>query len=75
MGITNNPVVNELFNNLLIYDDNLIELIKKSLAFNYVPNKNEVIINLMKYVRDNHTYINRINTIMKYINEYTNFTI
>ena len=73
MGITNNHVVNELFNNTLIYDSNLIELIKKSLAFNYVPNKNEIIVNLMKHVRDNHTYINRINTIINYINEYTNF--
>ena len=44
MGITNNQVVNQLFNNSLIYDDNLIELIKKSLAFNNHPNKNDIIV-------------------------------
>lgn len=75
MGITNNPIVNHLFDNKLIYDNNLLELIKKSVAFERYPNKNEIIVELMKYVRDNHTYINRINTIIKYINEYTTFKI
>jgi hypothetical protein len=75
MGVTNNPIVNELFNNKLIYDSDLFELIGKAIQFEKEPNKNDVIINLMKYVRDNHTYINRINTIIKYINEYTSFKI
>ena len=75
MGITNNPKVNELFDNMLIFDNNLLELLKKGIQFEHLPNKNEKVIELMEHVRDNHTYINRINTIMKYINEYTNFVI
>jgi hypothetical protein len=75
MGVTNNPIVNELFDNKLICDLNLVNLINKAVQFESYSNKNEIIVNLMKYVRDNHTYINRINTIIKYVNEYTNFKI
>jgi hypothetical protein len=75
MGITNNPLVNQLFDYSLIYDNNLTDLIKKSFAFDKSPNKNDIIVNLMKHVRDNHTYINRINTINRYINEQTKFKI
>ena len=75
MGITNNKIVNELFDNRLIYDTNLNILFKKSIEFGSNPKKQEIIIGLMEYVRDNHTYINRANTIMKYINEYTIFKI
>jgi len=60
---------------MLIFDNNLLELLRKGIQFEYLPNKNEKVIKLMEHVRDNHTYINRINTIMKYINEYTNFVI
>jgi hypothetical protein len=75
MGITNNPIVNELFDNNLIYDSNLDELFKKSIAFEMLPNKHDIIIKYMKYVRDNHTYINRINTIKEYIKDYTSFIL
>jgi len=60
---------------MLIFDNNLLELLRKGIQFEYLPNKNEKVIKLMEHVRDNHTYINRIDTIMKYINEYTNFVI
>ena len=76
MGITNNKIVDDLFDNKLIYDTNLSQLLHKGLLFEKDSlNKNETILDLMKIVRDNHTYINRANTIMKYINNYTNFTI
>jgi hypothetical protein len=75
MGITNNRIVNELFENRLIYETNLNELFNKSIKFEENPKKQEMIIELMEYVRDNHTYINRVNTIIKYINEYTKFII
>ena len=73
MGITNNIIVNELFDNRLIFDTDLNELIKKGFEFETHKDKIEVITELMKYVRDNHTYMNRANTIIKYINEYTLF--
>ena len=74
MGMTNNPVVQELFGGQLIYDADLIQLTQKGIDFEMLPDKQETIVNLMKYVRDNHTYINRIHTIQKYIHTYTSFT-
>jgi hypothetical protein len=75
MGITNNKTVNELFDNRLIYHTDLDILFKKGTEFENTPNKQEIVIELMKYVRDNHTYINRVNTILTYIKEYTKFTM
>jgi len=75
MGITNNAKVNELFDNKLIYDDNVFELLKKGIEFENLSNKYEIIVNLMDNVKNNHTYISRIDTIKKYINQYTTFQI
>jgi len=75
MGITNNRIVNELFENRLIYDTEIPQLFEKSVEFENNPKKEEVIIELMEYVRDNHTYLNRINTVINYINKYTSFSI
>ena len=59
-----------------IYDENIVNLINKGLEFeNYNNNKNEIIIDLMKYVKNNHTYINRINTIKSFIKDYTNYIL
>jgi hypothetical protein len=75
MGITNNKIVNELFDNRLIYETDLNILFRKSIEFEKNPKKEEIIIELMKYVRDNHTYINRANTLIEYINQYTKFNM
>lgn len=75
MGITNNPIVNELFDNRLIYSDNIIECMNKGFAFEKNPNKLTVVKDLMEYVRDNHTYIQRIESMKIFINKYTNFKI
>ena len=76
MGITNNRSVNELFDGKLIYSDNIAELTKRGLAFEVTnPNKNQIVKDLMEYVRDNHTYINRINCILEYLKKYINITI
>lgn len=75
MGITNNKIVNELFDNRLIFETDMNVLFKKSIEFERNPKKQELIIELMEYVRDNHTYINRVHTIIKYINLYTTFII
>lgn len=75
MGITNNKKVNELFDNRLLYDTAIVELCKKGIEFEKNEKKNDIIIELMEHVRDNHTYINRVHTILKYVNEYTHFTV
>lgn len=75
MGITNNPCVNELFDNRLIYNDNIIECMDIGFEFEKNPNKLTIIKDLMEYVRDNHTYIQRIESMKIFINKYTNFKI
>ena len=78
MGITNNKAVNELFNNKLIYSENIEVLLDKAIDFENNTNYDEkikIIKELMEYVRDNHTYVNRINYILNYINNYLNIRI
>lgn len=69
MGMTNNNSVNELFDNKLLYSENIEELIKMSLDFEKRKDKNILIKELMEKVRDNHTYINRINFILDCIKQ------
>lgn len=70
MGITNNKYVNELFDNKLIYDTNIETLVDKGLKFEQKEDKYDTIIELMKEVRDKHTYINRIDYIKWYMKKY-----
>ena len=72
MGITNNFKVYELFDKKIIYDKNINIAIKKGIEFenNYDKNK---IIELMTYVKNNHTYIQRIKTMKDFINRKTEF--
>jgi hypothetical protein len=67
MGITNNKAVNKLFNNKLIYSENIEELIKQGLEFEKRNDKFDKIKELMIEIRDNHTYINRIQYIFNYL--------
>jgi hypothetical protein len=65
MGMTNSDFVYHLFNDTILYDKDAIQLIKLGLQFESQSSeyKKEKIIPLMKYVRDHHTYINRIQSI------------
>ena len=74
MGITNNLAVNELFDNRLIYDNNLNNLFQKMINFELNPD-HEKRKELMEYVRDHHTYLNRIKTIKHFIKDYTLFIL
>jgi len=73
MGITNNPFVNELFDNKLLFNSNIETLLLEGINFENNPTKNTIIESLMIYVIDNHTYLNRINSIRSYIKDYTEF--
>jgi hypothetical protein len=76
MGITNSNSVNILFDNKLIYSSNISDLVKKSLDFEKEEkNKDKIIKELMENVRDNHTYINRINFIIDFLQKFKNITI
>jgi hypothetical protein len=60
-GITNSKAVNRVFNECLIYDENTYTLYCKAKE-GASPKK---AIELMKLVKDKHTYINRINSILE----------
>ena len=75
MGLTNNPIVQELFDNKLIYDADLFMLINKGLQFESTTDKNTIVKELMEIVRDNHTYLNRIFSIQRFIKDYTSFVL
>lgn len=75
MGITNNNAVYDFFNKKIIYSDNIEELVNKSLEFNKRKDKFSIIKELMIDVRDNHTYVNRINFILDFLKKYKNINI
>jgi hypothetical protein len=75
MGITNSKFVNALFNNKLICDENFHACVAEGIAFESQPNKLAVMKELMEYVRDNHTYIQRISAMKEFINQHTSFIL
>jgi hypothetical protein len=60
MGITNSKAVNRVFNNGLIYDEDTYALYHKAKE----GASSEKTIELMKIVKDKHTYLNRIKIIL-----------
>jgi|SaaInlStandDraft_7_1057024.scaffolds.fasta_scaffold00140_4 hypothetical protein len=67
LGITNNKFVYDIFKNdniQLIYDDNTFNLLDKAINNN---NNKELLIKQMEYVRDNHTFINRIYSLFEFL--------
>ena len=75
MGITNNEAVYNLFNQKIIYSKSIEECIDKGLEFENINNKDLKVKELMEIVRDNHTYINRIQFILDFIKEKYNIKI
>ena len=75
MGITNNQAVNEIFDNKLIYSEDIEELVIKGLEFEESSSKKEKVIELMKEVRDKHTYVNIIQFILDFIKDYSNISV
>jgi hypothetical protein len=75
MGITNNPIVYELFDKKIIYSNSIEILVNDSLEFNNRIDRNNIIKELMITVRDNHTYLNRINFILDFIKINKNITL
>jgi len=73
MGMTNNAFVHELFGERILFHTDIHELFKMGIQFEQRPDKNVIIKSLMEYVRDNHTYLNRIHTIEHFLRDYTSF--
>lgn len=65
LGITNSKAVYELFDGNVLYSDNEEELLDISLS---CINDYDIIKKQMEYVKSNHTYINRVNDLLKIVN-------
>jgi len=65
MGMTNSETVYHLFNDAILYHTDVTQLIKLGLQFESqsLDDKKNKMIPLMEFVRDHHTYINRIRSI------------
>lgn len=74
MGITNNPMVYNMFHKKIIYDQDILNAVKKGLHFEENYN-DELMKQLMVYVRDNHTYIQRIESMKIFINKHCEFIL
>lgn len=61
---TNSSTVMNLMNNKLIYSDSVEQLVNKSIEWEKNPNK-EVLREIIENVKSNHTFVNRINNILK----------
>ena len=67
MGITNNATVYELFEKKIIYDSDIDRCLELGLNFekNTKEYKKEKVVELMNFVKEKHTYVNRIQLILK----------
>jgi len=70
MGITNNETVAELFNGNIIYHQNIIQTLELGMEFEKMPDyyKKRRIIYLMEYIKQKHTYLNRIKVLLNCLN-------
>lgn len=67
LAITNSETANKLFDNKLIYDNDTVALFYKAFEKKKDPNLVKEIKLLMNEVKENHTFISRINQIMTLI--------
>ena len=64
-GYTNSSFVNEIFDNRLVYSADTKELFHKAIEKKKDPNHLKELMELMIEVKEKHTYINRIEEILK----------
>jgi hypothetical protein len=66
MGVTNSKAVSELFEGRIVYNPNSYELFHDAEKKIASMSQNELFA-LMDFVRDHHTYINRIQELLKFL--------
>ena len=74
MGITNNKAVHDLFHQKTLYSADLEDLARQTYEFEQNPDKARI-KELMIEVRDKHTYVSRIEMILKYLHEHKNVVV
>jgi hypothetical protein len=74
IGITNSKTVYELFEKKIVYNENTYQLFFDALE--EIKNiTDSQLYDLMDFVKNKHTYINRINTLLDFMNELNPFSI
>lgn len=68
-GYTNSAMVNSIFDNELVYSPDVVDLFYKSIEFKNSPEHIEKLKYLMNEVKNKHTYINRIEEILRFLPE------
>jgi len=63
LGVTNSKQAFDIINNIGVYSEDETQLCSKSIECLEHKSSSETIIDAMKIIRDNHTYINRIESI------------
>jgi hypothetical protein len=66
VGSTNSKAVKDLFGDLVVYNDDEYQLFYDA---DRVKNNFDYILEQMNFVKCNHTYINRVNSIMRVFNQ------
>ena len=72
LGVTNNEGVYNMFKDyLIIYDRNIEKLFLQTLDYRKYAEKNQEeyikkMVNVMEFVRDHHTYLNRIDALIQF---------
>lgn len=67
MGVTNSATVNKLFHNKIVFNPNIKQLFIDALQKIKTMSTQEL-HELMDFVRDHHTYINRIECLLRFMN-------
>lgn len=62
LGLTNSPLLAEFAGPEVICRENIIDLFEEGLKY---KDDKELILRQMNYVRENHTYLNRVNGLLK----------
>jgi hypothetical protein len=75
IALTNNYHAYLLFQGKIIYGKNSHEILVKGIDFQKGPDREKKTQELMEYLRDNHTYINRVQSIQQFIREYTLYVL
>ena len=63
MGITNSKSVKDMFGDFVVYSDNTAELFDMAASHDSIITNKEM-KNAMEFVKNNHTYINRVQSIL-----------
>lgn len=69
IGITNSATVRDLFSGSIVYSSDPAELVLRALEY-IQQNKTEEMAEIRRWVRDNHTYLNRVETLLQVLDRY-----